>query len=77
MLKKRAGAGIQLDVVSGTDFPDNLEDYDLIIQCGGCMFNRKYIMSRIEKAKNKKIPMTNYGVAIAHFTGILDNIVTP
>lgn len=77
MLRKRAGAGIQIDVVSGTDFPENLEDYDLIIQCGGCMFNRKYIISRIEKAKSKNIPMTNYGVAIAHFTGILDNIVTP
>lgn len=77
MLKKRAGAGIQIDIVSGTDFPENLDDYDLIVQCGGCMFNRKYIMSRIEKAKNKNIPMTNYGVAIAHFTGIFDNIVTP
>lgn len=77
MLRKRAGAGIQIDIVSGTDFPENLDEYDLIIQCGGCMFNRKYIMSRIEKAKNKNIPMTNYGVAIAHFTGILDNIVTP
>lgn len=77
MIRKRAGAGIQIDIVSGTDFPEDLDEYDLIIQCGGCMFNRKYIMSRIEKAKTKNIPMTNYGVAIAHFTGILDNIATP
>ena len=67
----------KVDIVSGTDFPEDLSVYDLIIQCGGCMFNRKYIMSRIDKAKNKNIPMTNYGVAIAHITGILDNIVTP
>lgn len=77
LLRKRAGAGIEIDIVSGTDFPESLEDYDLIIQCGGCMFNRKYIMSRIDKAKEKNIPMTNYGVTIAHFTGILDKIVTP
>ena len=77
MIRKRAGAGIQIDIVSGTDFPEDLDEYDLIIQCGGCLFNRKYIMSRIEKAKTKNIPMTNYGVAIAHFTGILDNIATP
>lgn len=77
LLKKRAGNTLKVDVVSGTDFPDNLSDYDLIIQCGGCMFNRKYIMSRIEKAKDKNIPMTNYGVTIAHITGILDNIAKP
>ncbi len=77
LLRKRAGDSIKIDIVSGTDFPEDLSSYDLIIQCGGCMFNRKYIMSRIDKAKSKNIPMTNYGVAIAHITGILDDIVTP
>ncbi len=77
LLRKRAGESLKVDIVSGTDFPEDLSIYDLVIQCGGCMFNRKYIMSRIDKAKNKNIPMTNYGVAIAHITGILDNIVTP
>uniref|UniRef100_UPI0040565EA7 [FeFe] hydrogenase H-cluster maturation GTPase HydF n=1 Tax=Agathobacter sp. TaxID=2021311 RepID=UPI0040565EA7 len=74
MLRKRFGAGISIDMVSGMDFPKDLSEYDLIIQCGGCMFNRKYIMSRIETAKRQQIPMTNYGVAIAHLTGILEKI---
>ncbi len=74
MLKKRFGIGITVDVVSGTDFPVDLSQYDLIIQCGGCMFNRRYVMSRIDRAKEQKIPMTNYGVTIAHLTGILDKV---
>ena len=74
MLKKRAGEGITVDIVSGTDFPQDLSGYDLIIQCGACMFNRKYVMSRIDRAKKQQVPMTNYGVTIAHLTGILDKI---
>lgn len=74
MLRKRFGQGLFVDIVSGTDFPQDLSEYDLIIQCGGCMFNRRYILSRIDRAKEQKIPMTNYGVTIAHFTGILDKV---
>ena len=74
MLRKRFGNTVTVDMVSGTDFPEDLTTYDLIIQCGGCMFNRKYVMSRIERAKAQGIPMTNYGVTIAHLTGILDKI---
>ncbi len=77
MLRKRIGQGLGIDVVSGTDFPDNLEDYDLIIHCGGCMFNRKYVMSRVEKARKAHVPMTNYGVTIAYLSGILDYIDLP
>lgn len=74
LLRKRVGETLQVDVVSGTDFPKDLTQYDLIIQCGGCMFNRKYIMARIDRAREQAIPMTNYGVAIAHLTGIIDRI---
>lgn len=74
MLRKRFGENMQIDVVSGTDFPVELSGYDLIIQCGGCMFNRKFIMARIQKAKEAAVPMTNYGVTIAYLTGILDKI---
>lgn len=77
MLKKRFGEGITVDHVSGTDFPEDLSGYDLIIQCGACMFNRKYVLSRIERAKKQQIPMTNYGVTIAHLTGILPHVVMP
>ena len=64
-----------IDHVSGTDFPQDLEGYDLIIQCGACMFNRRYVVSRIDRAKAQNIPMTNYGITIAHLTGLLDKIV--
>lgn len=75
LLRKRVGEGLQVDVVSGAEFPADLSQYDLIIQCGGCMFNRKYIMARIDHAREQRIPMTNYGVAIAHLTGIIDKIL--
>lgn len=74
LLKKRYGDNITINHVNGSDFPDDLSDYDLIIQCGACMFNRKYVMSRVELAKNKSIPMTNYGVVLAYLSGILDKI---
>ena len=77
LLRKRAGEGITIDMVSGTDYPRDLSGYDLIIQCGACMFNRKYVMSRIERAKEQNIPMTNYGVTIAHLTGILPHVSFP
>lgn len=77
MLKKRFGETLTVDMVSGTDFPQDLSGYDLIIQCGACMFNRKYVLSRVDRAKEQSVPMTNYGVTIAHLTGILDKIVMP
>lgn len=74
MLRQKIGEELQIDIVSGNDFPANLEKYDLIIQCGACMFNRKYVLSRIAQAKEQKVPMTNYGIAIAWLSGILDKI---
>lgn len=73
-LRKKVGKGIQFDIVSGRDFPKNLKEYDLIIHCGGCMFNRKYVLSRIEMAKEQNVPMTNYGVVMAYLSGIIDKI---
>ena len=74
MLRKRFGEKITIEVVSGRDFPENLSGYDLIIHCGACMFNRKHVLSRLQRASSERVPMTNYGVAIAHLTGILDKI---
>jgi len=74
MLKSIAGEGLKIKIVAGTDFPDDLTPYSLVIHCGGCMFNRKYILSRVQKAKNQNIPITNYGIAIAKIKGILDKI---
>lgn len=77
LLRKRVGEELTVDITSGTDFPDNLSQYDLVIQCGACMFNRKYVLSRIDRARTQHVPMTNYGVAIAHLTGILDKVSMP
>ncbi|MEG0693246.1 MAG: [FeFe] hydrogenase H-cluster maturation GTPase HydF [Oscillospiraceae bacterium] len=74
MLKKKYGDTINVTIVSGTDFPKDLSPYDLIIHCGGCMFNKKYLMSRISAAKNANVPITNYGILIAKLNGILDKI---
>lgn len=74
MLRKRVGDAIDIQIVSGVDFPKDLSGYDLIIQCGSCMFNRKYMLSRVEQAKKQNIPMTNYGITIAYMSGILDKI---
>lgn len=74
MLKAKYGAELQIDMVAGMDFPQDLTRYDLIIQCGGCMFNRKYVLSRIERARQQGVPMTNYGITIAYIKGILDKI---
>ena len=74
MLRKRIGEGLRIDVVSGNDFPEDLSPYDLIIHCGACMFNRRYVLNRVASAKCQHVPMTNYGVAIACLSGILDKI---
>ena len=74
MLRKKIGEKLQIDIVAGTDFPEDLTPYHLIIHCGACMFNRKYVLNRIDNARKQQIPMTNYGVAIAHLNGILDKI---
>ena len=75
LLRKKIGEGLQIDMVSGSDFPKDLSKYDLIIHCGACMFNRKHVMNRLENASNQKVPMTNYGITLAHLMGILDKIV--
>ena len=74
MLRNKVGQGLAVDVVGGPAFPEDLSGYDLIIHCGACMFNRRHVMSRIDRAKSQGVPITNYGVAIAKLSGILDNI---
>ena len=75
LLRKKVGEGLHIDMVSGSDFPKDLSEYDLIIHCGACMFNRKHVMNRLEQASTQQVPMTNYGITLAHLMGILDMIV--
>lgn len=73
LLRKRY-KDINIDFSRGDNF-ENIEKYDLIIQCGACMFNKKYVEERIKKAKKIGVAMTNYGIVIAYLNGILDKIV--
>jgi len=74
LLRQRFGVGIKITTVSGPDFPADVSAYDLIIHCGACMFNRKYVLARAQKARGQNIPMTNYGIFLAYMAGILDKI---
>ncbi len=74
LLRKKYGDSISIDIVNGADFPKDLTPYDLVIHCGACMFNRRYVLSRVAQAKRQKVPITNYGVFLAKMTGILDKI---
>ena len=73
MLKKRFGEGLKFTFTRADDF-DDIEDYDMIIHCGACMFNRTLVLNRVMKAKEMGVPMTNYGVLIAYLNDILDTI---
>ena len=74
---RRVGAGLSVDVVGGSDFPSDLTPYDLVIQCGACMFNRKYVLNRVSQSKSQGVPMSNYGIVIAYLNGILGDITLP
>lgn len=79
LLEKKFGHDFTVEFVNGRDFPESLADCCLVIHCGACMFNRKLVMSRVALAKNgpRPVPMTNYGIAIAALTGILDDVAFP
>lgn len=77
MLRRKVGAGLTVDVVGGNDFPEDLTPYDLVIHCGACMFTRRTVLSRLARAMEQSVPMTNYGIAIAHLTGIIGRVVLP
>ena len=77
MLKKKFGESLDVQVVSGNDFPKDLTSYDLVIHCGACTFNRREVLSRILQCSEQGVPFTNYGVAIAFCFGILERALKP
>ena len=74
LLRKRFGDTLQIDIVGGADYPEDLTPYDLVIHCGACMFNRKHVLSRIERARQQGVAITNYGIILASLTGILERV---
>ena len=71
------GKNLNFEFTSGGDFPDDLSKYALIVHCGACMLNEREMKSRIERAVDAKIPITNYGTAIAQVHGILKRSLSP
>lgn len=77
LLHKALGDGIIIDHAQGKDFPENLADYDLVIHCGGCMLNRRTMLSRIQACTQAGVPLTNYGLVLAYFSGIAPRALKP
>lgn len=71
-LQKKTGKTLNFTHLSGYDFPKDLSEYSLVIQCGGCMINKKEIQSRLDIFSEQGVPVTNYGVILAYLSGILD-----
>ncbi len=76
-LRQYVGVDVEIDVYSGRDFPDNLSEYKLAVQCGGCMQNRREVLSRIEKCESAGVPITNYGLCISQTQGVLKRVLSP
>lgn len=77
LLRQRVGEGLTIDIVAGKDFPKDVTSYDLVIHCGGCMFNNRFMLSRVMQCRQQGTPMTNYGITIAHIKGILEKVSLP
>ena len=76
-LTTKTGKKLEINHVAGHDFPADLADYKLVVQCGGCMHNRREILSRINKCESVGVPITNYGVCISELKGVLERVLEP
>jgi len=76
-LRQYVGGDLQIDAACGRDYPENLKDYKLIFHCGACMMNRREMLTRLSKAREAGVPVTNYGVAISFLQGVLKRSLAP
>ena len=76
-LTQYVGGKLEIDHQRGHDFPENISEYKIIIHCGACMWNRREMLSRIMKAKQANVPITNYGLTIAYSLGIFERALQP
>ena len=75
LLRKKFGDALVIDHARGNTFPNNLAEYDLVIHCGGCMFNRRRMLSRIHACVSEGVPITNYGLVLAYFNGVFERSI--
>ena len=76
-IKEYTGKDLQFEFTSGTEFPEEISDYSLIVHCGACMLNDREMKYRRTFADANGVPMTNYGIAIAYMNGILKRSLAP
>lgn len=76
-VRQYVGGELRIDVFSGRDYPENLKEYRLIIHCGGCMLTRREMLARIQKAREEKVPITNYGLSISFSQGVIHRVLSP
>lgn len=76
-LRQYVGADLDIEVYSGRDYPENLSDFKMVVHCGSCMQNRREMLSRIQKARQANVPITNYGIAISLVQGVLERALGP
>jgi [FeFe] hydrogenase H-cluster maturation GTPase HydF len=76
-IRQYVGGDLRIDVYSGRDYPDNLKEYKLIVHCGGCMLTRREMLARIQRAKEEKVPITNYGLSISFSQGVIRRVLSP
>lgn len=77
LLRRKTGKDLIINHVAGHDFPADLAEYKLVVQCGGCMHNRREMLSRINKCEQAGVPITNYGVCISELKGVLRQVLKP
>ena len=75
LLRARIGQGLTIENVRGVDFPEDLSSYDLVIHCGGCTFNRRAVLSRIQACVHAGVPVSNYGLTLAYLMGVIDRSI--
>ena len=77
LLTQKTGKSLIIEHVAGFDFPADLAQYKLVVQCGGCMHNRRAMLSRINRCEQAGVPITNYGVCISELKGVLERVLMP
>jgi len=76
-LKKYTKVNLKIEVCAGRDYPENLKGYKLVILCGSCMLTRRETLSRMYRAQEAGVPVTNYGICIAFLHGVLERVLSP
>ncbi len=77
LLSRKTGKKLDFNFVSGADYPTDLDTFDLIVHCGGCMLNRKAMLNRLASARQAGVAITNYGVCISYCSGVLEKVLSP